>query len=450
MTGPSKISPSFEAFFEDNDPDAKHEAIVIYHPPTTRQTEALSKHGRLRELKNRLEFIERSAEQQRSMQQTLAANYHAEVSTDFAVSAIGNHTLPVVAVEIDKKTLSVLGDQADVAAVIPNQRIQLIQPTNVSMKNLRPFEKQIGMTWGLRTLDIPKLWDLTQTKGQGVRVAVLDTGVDAEHPVLDGPVKEFSLIDPIGQRIAATPYFDGSNHGTHVCGTIAGTTTADGVQIGIAPACELIVGTILVGTTTLHTYIEGVSWALDHGADIINMSFGTTYYEPFFEPLVQWIRELDVLPVVAIGNEQFGNSRTPGSSRYALSVGAVGKPWQKPLEVAHFSSGVSFTFPGDPTEYVTKPDIVAPGVDVYSCVPRRKDQAGDLQPAYAYMDGTSMATPHVTGVAALLMSAKPSVPVDTIIEVLKETAHHPDGAQLRPDNRWGYGILNPIHAYQAL
>jgi subtilisin family serine protease len=450
MTTLSKISPSFDAFFEDHDPDAKHEALVIYYPPKTRQTEALSRRGRLRELSNRLELIKQFAQEQHSLQQTLAANYHAEVSTDFSVSTIGNNTLPVLAVEIDQKTLSVLADQPAVAAVIPNQRIQPIQPTNVAMKNLRPFEKQIGMTWGLKTLDIPKLWELAKNKGQGVRVAVLDTGVDADHPILNGRVKEFSLIDPIGQRIAATPYFDSSNHGTHVCGTIAGQATEDNVQIGIAPACELIVSAILAGATTVHTYLEGVSWALDHGADIINMSFGTAYYEPCFEPLIQWIREVDVLPVVAIGNEQFGNSRTPGSSRYSLSVGAVGKPWQKPIEVAHFSSGVSFTFPGNPMEYVTKPDIVAPGVEVYSCVPRHKDQSGTLQPTYAYMDGTSMATPHVTGVAALLMAAKPSAPIATIIEVLKETADHPDGTSLRPDNRWGYGIIHPVNAYKAL
>jgi serine protease AprX len=446
----SKISPSFDAFFEDHDPDTKHQALVIYHPPKTRQTEALSGSGRLRELNKRLEFIEQLAARQRTTQRKLAANYRREVSPEFSVSAIGNNALPVMAVEIEKKTLPVLAAQPEVAAILPNQRIQLIRPTNVAMKNLRPFEKQIGMTWGLQVLDIPKLWELTKKKGQGVRVAVLDTGVDAEHPVLSGCVKEFALIDPIGQRVAATPYFDGSNHGTHVCGTIAGQRTEDAVRIGIAPECELIVGAILVGETTLHTYVEGVDWALDHGADIINMSFGTTYYEPRFELLIQRIRTFGVLPVVAIGNEEFGNSRTPGSSRHSLSVGAVEKPWQKPIEVAHFSSGVSFTFPGDPTEYVTKPDVVAPGVEVYSCVPRHKDKEGRLQPTYAYMAGTSMATPHVAGVAAVLMSAKPSAPIDTIISALKETADHPNGAQLRPDNRWGHGIINAVNAYKAL
>jgi len=283
MTELNKISPSFDAFFEDHDPDAKHQALVIYHPPRTRQTEALSKSGRLRVLSNRLAFIQQFAAEQRATQHTLAANYHAEVSPEFAVSAIGNNTLPVMAVEIERKTLPVLAAQPEVAAILPNQRIQLIRPTNVAMTTLRSFEKQLGMTWGLRTLGIPMLWEAAKNKGQGVCVAVLDTGVDAEHPVLSGRVNAFSLIDPLGQRIAATPYFDGSNHGTHVCGTIAGQAMEDGVQIGIAPECELLVGAILVGEATVHTFIEGVSWALDHGADIINMSFGTTYYEPRFD-----------------------------------------------------------------------------------------------------------------------------------------------------------------------
>src|SRR5262249_54688 len=121
MIALSKISPSFDAFFEDHNPDAKHEALVIYHPPKTRQTEPLSRRGRLRELSNRFELIKQFAQEQHSLQQTLAANYHAEVSTDFSVSTIGNNTLPVLAVEIDQKTLSVLADQPAVAAVIPNQ-----------------------------------------------------------------------------------------------------------------------------------------------------------------------------------------------------------------------------------------------------------------------------------------------------------------------------------------
>ena len=73
-----------------------------------------------------------------------------------------------------------------------------------------------------------------------------------------------------------------------------------------------------------------------------------------------------------------------------------------------------------------------------------------LSPEYTYMDGTSMATPHVAGAAALLMAAKPEAPVTDIIRVLKETAKHPDGEEYRPDNRWGYGLIQPVEALNAL
>ncbi len=84
---------------------------------------------------------------------------------------------------------------------------------------------------------------------------------------------------------------------------------------------------------------------------------------------------------------------------------------------------------------VTKPDVVAPGVQVYSCIPPQKNGGQTFE--YTYMDGSSMATPHVAGVAALLMAAKPNAPVDAIINVLKDTAKHPGGNTGRPDKIGG-------------
>jgi subtilisin family serine protease len=97
---------------------------------------------------------------------------------------------------------------------------------------------------------------------------------------------------------------------------------------------------------------------------------------------------------------------------------------------------------------VTKPDITAPGVQIYSCIPPEKRPEGVFE--YNYMDGTSMATPHVSGIAALLMAAKPDAPVTDIVKVLKETAKHPASPQLRPDNRWGHGVIQPEEALKAL
>ena len=161
------------------------------------------------------------------------------------------------------------------------------------------------------------------------------------------------------------------------------------------------------------------------------------------------IEQYGVLPVVAIGNENHGNSSSPGNVHSAFSVGAAEKVKGGKVEVAFFSSGASLVFPGaEPNGLVTKPDVVAPGVQVFSCVPPQQTAGGVRW--YVYMDGTSMATPHVTGVAALLMSAKPDAPAADIMRVSRETAKHPEGDQRRPDNRWGYGLIQPIDALKAL
>ena len=217
---------------------------------------------------------------------------------------------------------------------------------------------------------------------------------------------------------------------------------------GPAPA-NLIVGAVLLGGSTLRTLVEALSWAVEKGADVVNMSLGFTYYEPKFALVFERLIDYGVLPVVSIGNENHGNTSSPGSAYNALSVGAAEQMPGRKLDVALFSSGASFVFPGEePNALVTKPDVAAPGVDVYSCIPPEQHREGPIE--YTYMDGTSMAAPHVAGAAALLMAAEPDAPIDDIAQALKETARHPGGEDSRPDNRWGYGMIRPVEALKAL
>ena len=449
MTEP-KISPAFEPFFARSGPNDKREAIVIYRTPAVEPRVR----GRLRALKQRLQFVQAQAAVQRPIEDKLLNTYKKAGSKtlpqkqQLAVSPIGTSALPVASVEITLKTLPVLARQPDVLAILPNQKIQLIRPKEVDYQALSRQENKAGLTWGLKRLDIPEVWKTT--RGKDINVAVLDTGVHGEHPALDGRVKDFVVVDPLGRRITAKPTFDCGTHGTHVCGTIAGGKTAEGVSIGVAPEASLFVAAVLIGDSTLQTLLEGISWAVEKGVDVINMSLGFTYYEPLFaEVLKLLVDQYSVLPVVAIGNENHGNCSSPGNAHSAFSVGALEKMPRNKLDIASFSSGASLVFPGqEPNALVTKPDVVAPGVQVYSCIPPEKKPDGIYE--YSYMDGTSMATPHVAGVAALLMAARPDAPVNQIMEVLKETARHPGGADRRPDNRWGYGVVQPVEALKAL
>ncbi len=447
----SKVSVSFEQYLAKVAPNEKGDAIVIYRAPATAPVRV---RGRLRALKARLDQIKESAERQKPVQSRLFQGYQ-KASAKTAVpkgkltySEIGENTLPVAWVEVTSESVHELASDPDVVAILPNLEIRLVRPRRVDYEALGKQENKDGLTWGLKQLDIPALW--SKTKGEHINVAVLDTGVYGNHPALAGRLKGFVVIDPLGNRIGTETSFDSDEHGTHVCGTIAGGKTSDAVSIGVAPAANLYVAGVLVGNATLRTLFEGISWAVEQGADIISMSLGFPYYEPLFAEVFKMLTDqYGLLPVAAIGNENYGNSSSPGNAPGALSVGAVEKLPGGKVDVAFFSSGASLVLPGEGgNTVITKPDVVAPGVQVYSCIPPSKEPDGTHE--YAYMDGTSMATPHAAGVAALLMAAKPTAPVTAIMEAMKETAKHPSGSGQRPDNRWGWGILRPEEALKAL
>jgi subtilisin family serine protease len=448
MTGEAKISPAFEPFLAESKRNDKRDAIVIYRAPAPESTPVT---GRLREPQQHHQYLRERAALQRPVEDKLLKDYQeASGGQELEVASIGSSALPITTVEVTRKTLKMLAEQPDVIAIMPNQKIQLIQPRLVSFDELSKLERKRGITWGLERMEIPRIWEATQ--GEQVNVAVLDTGVYGSHEALEWRIKEFVVVDPLGRRIWAEPTFDSGRHGTHVCGTIAGGEAPDGISIGVAPQANLLVAGVLVGDATLRTLMEGISWAVERGAHIINMSLGFSYYEPLFAEVFDiLIEQFGILPIVAIGNDSHGHTSSPGNAHSAFAVGAVEKlPYpSRKVEVAFFSSGASLVFPEhDAHKLVTKPDVVAPGAQVFSCIPPEKRPDGTYE--YSYMDGTSMAAPHVAGSAALLMAAKPEAPVTDIIQALKETAEHPKGDENRPDNRWGYGLIRPVEALKAL
>ncbi len=182
MSTKTKISPAFEPFLADSGENDKREAIVIYKAP---KIENLPLRGRLRKLKRRLDEVKAEAKQEKQIIEQRIFTHYTEASGDLdytkkplQTSSMGG-SLPVATVEIIRKTLTALAEQTDIVAILPNQKIHLIQPRRVEYSDLNKQEQQDKLTWGLKQLEIPKLWETT--KGEDINVAVLDTGVYGAH-----------------------------------------------------------------------------------------------------------------------------------------------------------------------------------------------------------------------------------------------------------------------------
>ncbi|MCC8249665.1 S8 family serine peptidase [Saccharothrix luteola] len=239
----------------------------------------------------------------------------------------------------------------------------------------------------------PTAWQAGHT-GKGVKVAVLDTGVDQDHPDLVGhEVAERNFTDDPDNT-------DGVGHGTHVAATIA---SSGAKYKGVAPDADLLDGKVCVLAGCQESAIvAGMQWAAEQGADVVNLSLGggdTSEVDPLEEAVNTLSAQTGVLFVVAAGN----NSRpetisSPGSADAALTVGAV----DRQDGIAPFSSRGPRVGDG-----AVKPDITAPGVDIVAAKSSSGTVGTPAGDGYVSMSGTSMATPHVAGAAAVLAQQHP-------------------------------------------
>ncbi|MFC7109603.1 S8 family serine peptidase [Nonomuraea rubra] len=267
------------------------------------------------------------------------------------------------------------------------------------------------------------MWEFGNT-GEGVDVAVLDSGIDTAHPDLAGRVAQAETFVP-DQTVE-----DGQGHGTHVASTIAGTGAASGgKERGVAPGARLHVGKVLdnAGEGQESWVLAGMEWAArTERAKIISMSLGaqaTDGTDPLSAAVNQLSAETGALFVVAAGNSgpTAFTVGTPAAADAALAVGAVDGADQP----ADFSSRGPRA--GDRG---LKPEITAPGVDILAA---RSQYAAEGDGFYQTMSGTSMATPHVAGAAALLAAQHPDWTGAQLKDALVSTAKPtPDHSPPRP------------------
>ncbi|MFE7329906.1 S8 family serine peptidase [Streptomyces sp. NPDC057565] len=272
-------------------------------------------------------------------------------------------------------------------------------------------------------INAPTAWKAGY-EGQGVKVAVLDTGVDAGHPDLAGRIAE-------AKDFSGSPSTDDHfGHGTHVASTVGGTGAASsGTRRGVAPHADLLIGKVLGddGYGSESSVIDGMEWAAAEHAKVVNMSLGSDAETDGTDPMSQAVNALtastDTLFVVAAGNAGPGPSTvgSPGAADAALTVGAV----DRDDSLAPFSSRGPRQ--GDKA---VKPDVTAPGVGIVAARASGTTMGTPVDANYTSASGTSMATPHVAGAAALLAQQHPDWGAQQLKDALISTSHTVPGTKV--------------------
>ena len=342
-----------------------------------------------------------------------------------------------------------------------NQKIQAENPVDKQPSKVESDRDEIE--WNLKNIGADLAWN-QGIRGQGVTVGIMDSAVDANHPALK---RKFKGYDQSSDRVNFNDsnYFDAIQgkqdtsgvldmaHGSHCTGIVLGSElNSNGEEfnrVGVAPDAQWINARIFDSNyknVEQSSFIKAAEWMLAPGNDpskapqIINNSWGGSQYltDTWFKSTVDRWRQAHILPVFAAGNQMPGES-LPGESSIVIpasypesfAVGAVDIMGN----LASFSKRGPSLFDTS----LIKPEISAPGVKVRSSI---KD-------TYAYMSGTSMAAPHVAGVAALVKSAKQNLDDREIQKILEETATPRTDSYYKttPNNGYGYGIVN---AYAAV
>ncbi|WP_245856178.1 S8 family peptidase [Paenibacillus rigui] len=287
--------------------------------------------------------------------------------------------------------------------------VTAIQPSSGKTTNETP-----NIPWGIKHIRAPQAW--AKSKGERIRIGVIDTGADFTHPDLRHCLSYG--INLLNRHMMPN---DDNGHGTHIAGTIAASSRQRGI-IGVAPQAMIhpVKAFDHQGSAFVSDIINGIDWCVKNQIHIINMSFGMKTYSRALESAVRNAYQAGVIVVASSGNE--GKQATidyPARLRQVIAVGATTRKGQ----IASFSNNSKNI------------DIYAPGEKIYSTWLRGK---------YHELSGTSMATSHVTGVIALMLSRRPGLKPLQIKSLIKKNAK-----LILKSGKGGLGIKE-IHALRAL
>ncbi|MBB6451418.1 subtilisin family serine protease [Geomicrobium halophilum] len=274
-------------------------------------------------------------------------------------------------------------------------------------------EQHPNQEWHYEMINAPDAWEVTPGSNE-VTHAVLDTGIDDTHE---------SLGDYVDTNLGRSFVGDGTTmdrqgHGTHVAGTIASYGSVSGVMQEASLVPVKVLGDD--GTGSMFGIIEGVLYAADIGVDVINMSLGGGGYNQIFDEAVQTAVDEDSIVIAASGNEYRSSISYPAAYDSVIAVGSVD------------SDGTRSSF----SNYGNGLEVMAPGSNIYSTLPNNR---------YGTLSGTSMAAPHVAGVAGLMRSVDSNLSVSEARSIMNDTAQEAGN-----EFEYGNGIVDALAAVQAV
>jgi thermitase len=325
------------------------------------------------------------------------------------------------------------GQEAEaIAALAQREDVEIASYNHIIYAETDPNDPYYysGYQWALAKIDAPGAWDMTTGSGD-VMVAIVDSGLDTSHPEFNG-----RIVYPRDEIENDSQPQDTCQHGTHVTGIIAAQGN-NGLGIaGIAWNVKIMPVRALSGSASScsgseYDIRDGINWAVNHGAKVINLSLGALPLSGYtceqqFPVMSQAIANAyaaGVLVVAAAGNNSTNRLACPGLQSEAMAVGATDLNDQR----AWYSN------------YGTGLDVVAPGSNIYSTLPLASSSI-----PYGPMWGTSMATPHVTGLAALIWSLNPGLTIEQVRNIIQSTAD--DLGAVGWDQYFGYGRINASRA----
>ena len=356
------------------------------------------------------------------------------------------YIMNVIALEATKEAVREIAEYPEVKKITLDKVIEMEWPEASEL--IEPLSD--NLEWNIDRVNAPKVWEEFGIDGTGVVVGMIDTGVHWEHESLKTRWRGYNHDnpdnpDPYGNWFDAVegrhmPYDMASiPHGTHVMGTILGQTEEN--VIGVAP------GATYIAARAFSDQGGQESWLLAAGEymlapegdpnlapDIVNNSWGGgSGIDEFYRPMVQAWEAAGIVPVFAAGNSYPETVSTPGNYPESYAVAAT--------DINNQRGSFSSVGPG-PYDDTVKPDISAPGVNVRSAVPG----------GYDSWNGTSMAAPHIAGVAALIRSVDASVTVDEIIDMINDTATPLSDSTYtgHPNNGYGWGLVDAYKAVEVI